>query len=414
MCTLAGKTAPALLYLCRINQDKCGHCGTCQEVIFCPSPGACIGCLACLQGCPYHARELVEDESSRKIVRIQVDGEGFEAPERITVKRALEMVGLSFGVSPGEGDIQAPCCTGGCYTCLVLADGRPVRSCVSPVRERMAIRTELPDGFTPVRVIHGPQPHSVGGKATPWWLKARGRYIELAIWVAGCNLRCPQCQNFTTTYDGRNAPLSPRRAAERVTRARHRYGVDRMAISGGEPALNRPWLVQYFSELRALNPDPDARLHLDSNGTLLSRDYIDELIDAGATDIGIEPKGVYPETFMCITGIEDEALARRYLETAWRAIEYVVSSYKDRVFLGVGLPYNRVLIGLEEVRDFGRKLASIDPGTQLSILDYFPTFRSRDIERPQPGEMLTVKRVLEGAGLKAVVVQTAIGHIGPG
>ena len=146
----------------------------------------------------------------------------------------------------------------------------------------------------------------------------------------------------------------------------------------------------------------------------MSRDYIDELIDAGATDIGIEPKGVYPETFMCITGIEDEALPRRYLETAWRATEYVVSSYRDRVFLGVGLPYNKVLIGLEEVRDFGRKLASIDPGTQLSVLDYFPTFRRRDIERPQPGEMLTVKRVLEGAGLKAVVVQTAIGHIGPG
>ncbi|MFQ6102581.1 MAG: hypothetical protein ACE5OS_15325 [Anaerolineae bacterium] len=48
------------------------------------------------------------------------------------------------------------------------------------------------------------------------------------------------------------------------------------------------------------------------------------------------------------------------------------------------------------------------------VLDYFPTFRRRDIERPQPGEMLTVKRILEESGLKAVVVQTAIGHIGPG
>jgi len=282
------------------------------------------------------------------------------------------------------------------------------------VKEGMTIRTELPNGFTPLRVIHGPQPHSVGGKGTPWWLKARGRYIEVAIWAAGCNLRCPQCQNFTTTYDGRSTPLSPQQAAERVTRARRRYGVNRMAISGGEPTLNRPWLVQYFRELKALNPDPDARLHLDSNGTLLSRDYIDELIDAGVTDIGIEPKGVYPQTFMRIAGIEDEALARRYLGTAWRAIEYVVSRYKDRVFLGVGLPYNKVLIGLNEVEEFGRRLASIDPGVQLCVLDYFPTFRRRDIERPQPGEMLTVKRVLEEAGLKAVVVQTAIGHIGPG
>jgi len=369
--------------------------------------------LACFQGCPYQARELVEDESPRKTIRIQVDGQGFEVAEGITVKRALEMAGLSFGLSPGEGDIQAPCRTGGCYTCLILADGKAVRSCVSPVREGMVIQTSLPEDFTPLRIVHGPQPHSVGGKATPWWLKAKGRYIEVAIWAAGCNLRCPQCQNFTTTYDGRSAPLSPRQAAERVTRARRRYGVDRMAISGGEPTLNRAWLVQYFRELKALNPDPDARLHLDSNGTLLTRDYIDELIDAGVTDIGIEPKGLYPETFTRITGLEEEALARRYLETAWSAIEYVASNYRDRVFLGVGLPYNKALISLEEVRGFGRRLASIDPGLQLCVLDYFPTFRRRDIERPHPGEMLAVKRVLEQAGLKAVVVQTTIGHIGP-
>lgn len=400
--------------ICRINKDQCTHCGMCKEIIFCPSPQACIGCLACFQGCPYQARELLEDESPRKTIHIQVDSQDFEVPERITIKKALEMAGLSFGISSGQGDIQAPCCTGGCYTCLVLADGKPVRSCVSPARDRMAIQTELPEGFTPLRVIHGPQPHSVGGKGTPWWLKARGRYIEVAIWAAGCNLRCPQCQNFTTTYDGRSEPLTPHQAAERVTRARHRYSVDRMAISGGEPTLNRSWLVEYFRELRALNPDPEARLHLDSNGTLLSKDYIDELMDAGITDIGIEPKGVYPQTFMRITGIEDEALARRYLETAWAAIEYVVSSYKDKVFLGVGLPYNNALISLEEVKDFGKKLASIDPSIQLCVLDYFPIFRRRNITRPHPGEMLTVKRVLEGVGLKAVVVQTAIGHIGPG
>jgi len=398
---------------CRVNEDRCAHCGMCEEVVFCPSPEACIGCLACFQGCPYQARELVEDEHPRKRIRIQVDGQDFEVPERITVRRALEMAGFSFGTFPGEGDIQAPCRTGGCYTCLVVADGRAVRSCVSPVREGMVIQTALPEDFTPLRIVHGPQPHSVGGKATPWWLKARGRYIEVAIWAAGCNLRCPQCQNFTTTYDGRSAPLSPRQAAERVTRARRRYGVDRMAISGGEPTLNRPWLVQYFRELKALNPDPDARLHLDSNGTLLTGDYLDELVDAGVTDMGIEPKGVYPETFMRITGIKDKALARRYLETAWEAVEYVASNYRDRVFLGVGLPYNEALISLDEVREFGRRLASIDPGVQLCVLDYFPTFRRRDIRRPHPREMLTVKRILESTGLKAVVVQTAIGHIGP-
>jgi hypothetical protein len=88
---------------------------------------------------------------------------------------------------------------------------------------------------------------------------------------------------------------------------------------GGEATLNCPWLVGYFKELKALNPDPEARLHLDSNGTVLAPDYI------------------------------------------------------------------------------------------------FPTFRRRrEIRRPYLNEMLAVKRTLEQTGLKAVVVQIVVGHIGPG
>jgi pyruvate formate lyase activating enzyme len=156
-------------------------------------------------------------------------------------------------------------------------------------------------------------------------------------------------------------------------------------------------------------------LHLDSNGTLLTPDYIDELVvEASVTDIGVEPKSVQVWTFQRITGITDAALAKRYLETAWQAVEYVAATYADRVFLGVGMPYNRELVSLDEVSAFGRRLAGIDPVIQLCVLDYFPTFRRQELRRPQPSEMLEVKRILEGAGLRTVVVQTAIGHVGPG
>jgi pyruvate formate lyase activating enzyme len=200
-----------------------------------------------------------------------------------------------------------------------------------------------------------------------------------------------------------------------MTHARQRHRVDRMAISGGEATLNRPWLVQYFQMLKTLNPDPGARLHLDSNGTLLTPDYIDELVlEAGVTDIGVEPKAVQVSTFQRITGITDAALAECYLKTAWRAVEYVAATYADRVFLGVGMPYNREMVSLEEVGAFGQQLADIDPEIQICVLDYFPAFRRKELRRPQPSEMLEVKHILEGAGLRTVVVQMAIGHIGPG
>jgi pyruvate formate lyase activating enzyme len=66
------------------------------------------------------------------------------------------------------------------------------------------------------------------------------------------------------------------------------------------------------------------------------------------------------------------------------------------------------------VEAFGRRLAGIDPDVQLCVLDYFPTFRRQALRRPRPAEMLNVKRILEGAGLRTVVVQTSIGHVGPG
>ncbi|MFQ6075499.1 MAG: radical SAM protein [Candidatus Bathyarchaeia archaeon] len=396
------------------DEGVCRKCGFCESTIICPSPKDCIGCQACFRGCPSRAIRMVEDTSSRGKITIQVDGLPFEVPERVTVKMALELLGFSFSRFPGEGDIFAPCRVGGCFSCSVIIDGEPAPSCVSKVRSNMDIRTERPEGFTPLRIVHGPEPHAVGSKATPWWLKSRVSYIEVAVWTAGCNLSCPQCQNYSVTYDGRTPPSTPEEAARLVSLARRRYGVDRMAVSGGEPTLNRPWLIRYFKELRRLNPDGRARLHLDSNGTILTRDYIDELIqEASVTDIGIEPKGVSAETFMRISTTDDRSLAERCLKTSWKAIKHVIDSYGDKVFLGVGLPYNRALISLEEVVAFGERLASMDPTVQLCVLDYFPTFRRTDLKRPSPREMFRVKKVLEEAGLKTVVVQTSIGHFGP-
>ncbi|MFQ5856369.1 MAG: hypothetical protein ACE5LU_12075, partial [Anaerolineae bacterium] len=54
---------------------------------------------------------------------------------------------------------------------------------------------------------------------------------------------------------------------------------------------------EVYHALRQLNPDPSARLHPDPSGTSLTPDYVDELIDAGVAAIGVEPKGVRPETF---------------------------------------------------------------------------------------------------------------------
>ncbi|MCX8209251.1 MAG: radical SAM protein [Sulfolobales archaeon] len=406
---MAGSVAK--LHRVIVDKDRCSNCGFCRFVSTCYSPGECVGCLACYWACPHSARVVVEDRAPASFVKIVVDGNDLVVPSGVTVARALEISGFTFS-KPGAKGISTPCGVGGCWSCAVLIDGSLERACVTPVKSGMIVSTKVED-LEPLRVVHGPEPHLVGGKATPWWEVDYSRYVEAAIWVAGCNLRCPQCQNYGVTYDNTTSPITPSRAARLIARCHREYLTRGVAISGGEPTINRRWLVEFFSELSKL-VKPKVRKHLDSNGTILTPDYVDELVEAGCNNIGIEPKCARVSSYMKITGISDPDLASQYLETAWRAAEYVWEHYSDRMYLGIGLVYNADLVSLEEVAEAGERIASIDRRIQVTVLDYFPAFKRRSIKRPTVREMLMVKKMLEDVGLETVVVQTSRGHIGPG
>ncbi|MEM2273606.1 MAG: hypothetical protein QXX56_05270 [Candidatus Bathyarchaeia archaeon] len=83
------------------------------------------------------------------------------------------------------------------------------------------------------------------------------------------------------------------------------------------------------------------------------------------------------------------------------------------MYIGIGIPYNSAFMSIEELAEIGDKISSMDPEVQVCVLDYFPTFRRREIKRPGYREMLKVKEILNGRGLKCVIVQTDHGHIGP-
>ena len=284
-------------YISRKITNLCVHCGFCETQIECPGSENCTGCGVCVDACPSQAKILEEVLEERKKVKIKVDGETYEVPEKITILKALEILGYKISYFPTKNGIYAPCRTGGCWACMVLVDGKPKQACITPVKNGMNIqtsKTEL-EKIQPLRIVSGFQGHPVGGVGTPYWLKPKGfftKYIEVACFAHGCILRCPTCQNWEITYSSKNTPLTPNQAAVKITGLRKLYDVDRMAISGGESTLNYRWLIAYLKNLKKLNPDKDARFHVDTNAVILTKEYIDRLVEAGMTDIGPDIKAL--------------------------------------------------------------------------------------------------------------------------
>ncbi|MDY6844329.1 MAG: radical SAM protein, partial [Thermodesulfobacteriota bacterium] len=276
----------------RHNIQKCMNCSACLEFVACPGAHReiCIGCGACTLICPHEAIDLVE-VTREKDVCIDVDGVLLSVPEMISVKEALGIIGYQVNdCLPAEEGLYAPCGVGACWNCAVHINGEVRQACVTEAREGMKIRTDIPKQWVPLRIVgpSGGLPH--GGVGTPWDVRknAKSQYLEICCIVAGCNFRCPQCHNWMVTHMGQGRAYTPQEAAAMLTRMREKLQLNRFCLSGGEITLNRVWLVQLLKELRTLNPYPENHLHISTNGSLLTEDYIDELIDAGLNDFGID------------------------------------------------------------------------------------------------------------------------------
>jgi len=366
----------------------------------------CIGCGACIIACPQEALILRRDHHEEK--NVMVNGE--EITTHGTLKNALMVSGIKISKFPMSGHIFMPCECGGCWACLVKVNGKFAPACHAPLKDGMKIETEFKEQI-PLRVVSGFGAHTVGGVGTPHKLKVMREPIEVVGFTHGCNLRCPQCQNHEIAFTAGGSLLEAHETAHILLGLKELHQVNRIAFSGGECTLNRRWLVEAIRSIRSL--DNDVHVHVDTNGTILTPDYIDELINCGMTDVGVDIKANQVTTFMHVTGFEDEKMANKYLETSWNAVEYIINNYIEDIFLGVGIPYNKALISKKEVEKIGKRIQNMNSKVQISILDYRPEFRRRDLNKPSFYDMLEIKDILNNLGLENVIAQTMQGHIGP-
>lgn len=135
--------------------------------------------MSCYWSCPRGARRIVYETKSGRQVNILFNGMKIQVSSGITVTEALKHIGFTFD-KPGSRKPSLSCKTGGCWSYALVIDGALERSCITPIRDNMVIETNT-SNFKPLRIIHGPEPHRVGGKATPWWEVNYIDYVEAAI-----------------------------------------------------------------------------------------------------------------------------------------------------------------------------------------------------------------------------------------
>ena len=111
------------LHCAEKDSDGCTDCGSCEEIVACPSGRVgyvegCVGCGACHLACPNEAIKMRESPRVNEI-SIKVNGETLCALGNVTVKKALELVGYVTCKFPDEDCIFVPCEVGGCWSCAV-------------------------------------------------------------------------------------------------------------------------------------------------------------------------------------------------------------------------------------------------------------------------------------------------------
>ena len=121
----------------------------------------CIGCLSCFYACPFEARTFELIDVIEEEVTIYVDGVPFRVPGGVSVAEALRCCEFIFG-EPGGKKPWLSCGIGGCWACALVIDG-VLKEPALPLLETVYV-----EDITPRRIAHGPSPHMVGGKGTPW------------------------------------------------------------------------------------------------------------------------------------------------------------------------------------------------------------------------------------------------------
>ncbi|MDY0297899.1 MAG: anaerobic ribonucleoside-triphosphate reductase activating protein [Acidobacteriota bacterium] len=209
--------------------------------------------------------------------------------------------------------------------------------------------------------------------------------VAAAIFVAGCNFRCPFCHNPSLVLEAASCDAIP--AADILdTLTRRRGFLDGVIVSGGEPTI-QPGILELLGDLRATGLE----IKLDTNGS--RPDVLNRVLEMKLADyISMDIKAV-PERYSLAAGVAVDP------EAIDQSIDRIIHSgcaheFRTTVVPGIVFP--------EDISRIAARLA----GADRFVLQQFRPDVTLDPQMktvtPYPGDLLRRAARAVSGGFSAV------------
>jgi len=179
--------------------------------------------------------------------------------------------------------------------------------------------------------------------------------LKPRVWItlSDCNFKCRGCFSFAREPIGE--PMSVEQLINLVKKSSMGYygdtPLEEAVITGGEPTLNRHYLVDLVSQLKEFI----GGVVLDTNGYLLDDAYLTELIDAGLTEVMFDLK------------VWDEKLHEWYTGYSNKRILANIRNAYGKIKLVVNTVYIPGIVDESEIESIAKFLSEID---KKGAIDY--------------------------------------------
>jgi pyruvate formate lyase activating enzyme len=209
---------------------------------------------------------------------------------------------------------------------------------------------------------------TIGTRYVPFIsLSPSGPKSHAIITLAGCNFRCRGC--FSSARQLIGQPMSVDELVKLIEMSCDCYQVspEKVKITGGEPTLNKEFLIALVQKLKEHGYGD---LLLSTNGSLLDREYVTDLKDAGLTEVALDMKAYTNSIHQWYTGRSNHA---------------VLMAAKNLWECGLDFHVETVLrpgiVDCEEIEHIAAFLARIDRGIRYKITKFGAEYAKEKIAR---------------------------------